>query len=170
MVGWLARLWRVVARAPRVLIHTRLVHVEVLLHLEDRWNNTIKAQRIRVCCSVAPTCVLSSVQLGMVPVANRTAFPSCKEPTVLVLYWYECLFGSFGLWELTCMLCVYPALWTRKVLCGSFYAPHIHFHSFVRSSLMQKPQYCCVTVVGRCSLKQDGEEKKEKKTDERMAK
>ena len=26
---------------------------------------------------------------------------------------------------------VYLALWTRKVLCGRFYAPYIHFHSFI---------------------------------------
>ena len=30
------------------------------------------------------------------------------------------------------MRCVYLALRTRKVLCGSFYAPYIiHFHSFI---------------------------------------
>ena len=43
-------------------------------------------------------------------------------------------FGSFSLRELTCMHCVYLALWTRKVLCGSFfYALYINFHSFIHS-------------------------------------
>ena len=37
--------------------------------------------------------------------------------------------GSFSLWELPCMLCVHLALWTGKVLCGSFFAPYISFHS-----------------------------------------
>ena len=40
--------------------------------------------------------------------------------------------GSFSLWEPTCMHCVYLALWTCKVLCGSFYVPHINFHSFIQ--------------------------------------
>ena len=29
-------------------------------------------------------------------------------------------FGSFSLWELTCMRCVYLVLWTHQALCGSF--------------------------------------------------
>ena len=31
------------------------------------------------------------------------------------------------------MHCVCLALWTRKVLCGNFYAAYIHFHSFIHS-------------------------------------
>ena len=43
-------------------------------------------------------------------------------------------FGSFSLRELTCMHCVYLALWTRKVLCGRFLcAIYINFHSFIHS-------------------------------------
>ena len=34
-------------------------------------------------------------------------------------------FGTFCLWELTCVHCVYMALWTRKVLCGSFFMRYI---------------------------------------------
>ena len=43
-------------------------------------------------------------------------------------------FGSFSLWELTCMHCVYLALWTCKVLCGSFLCTVYKFsliHSFI---------------------------------------
>ena len=29
--------------------------------------------------------------------------------------------------------CVCVVLWTCKVLCGSFYVPHTHFHSFIHS-------------------------------------
>ena len=46
----------------------------------------------------------------------------------------ECMsFGSFSLRELTCMRCVYLALWTRKVLCGSFFMRYIKIfiHSFI---------------------------------------
>ena len=46
-------------------------------------------------------------------------------------------FGSFSLRELTCMHCVYLALWTRKVLCGSFLCAIYKFsfiHSFISSS------------------------------------
>ena len=46
---------------------------------------------------------------------------------------YECMsFGSFSLRELTCMHCVYLALCTRKVLCGSFLCA-IYKFSFIRS-------------------------------------
>ena len=46
-------------------------------------------------------------------------------------------FGSFSLRELTCMYCVYLVLWTRKVLCGSFfYALYINVHSFIHSLLI----------------------------------
>ena len=41
-------------------------------------------------------------------------------------------FGSFSLRELTCMHCVYLALWTRKVLCGSFLCA-IYKFSFIHS-------------------------------------
>ena len=43
-------------------------------------------------------------------------------------------FGSFSLREFTCMHCVYLALWTRKVLCGSFLCAIYKFsfiHSFI---------------------------------------
>ena len=43
------------------------------------------------------------------------------------------VFGSFSLWESTCMHRVYLALWTRKILCGGFCAPHINVHSFIHS-------------------------------------
>ena len=47
-----------------------------------------------------------------------------------LLVWVS--FGSFSLRELTCMHCVYLALWTSKVLCGSFlYA--IYKFSFIHS-------------------------------------
>ena len=42
-------------------------------------------------------------------------------------------FGSFSLRELTCMHCVYLALWTRKVLCGSFVCA-IYKFSFIHHS------------------------------------
>ena len=42
-----------------------------------------------------------------------------------VLYWSECLFrGTFSLWLLTYLHCVYLALWTRKVFVWKFYAPY----------------------------------------------
>ena len=41
-------------------------------------------------------------------------------------------FGSFSLRELTCMHCVYLALWTRKVLCGRFLCAIDKF-SFIHS-------------------------------------
>ena len=43
-------------------------------------------------------------------------------------------FGSFSLRELTCMHCVYLALWTCKVLCGSFFMRYIK--NFIHSSLL----------------------------------
>ena len=46
-------------------------------------------------------------------------------------------FGSFSLRELTCVHCVYLSLWTRKVLCGSFYAPYIV--SFIHSVFRMSP-------------------------------
>ena len=39
------------------------------------------------------------------------------------------VFGSFSLWEPTCMRCVHMALWTCNVLGGSFYAQYIFIHS-----------------------------------------
>ena len=48
-----------------------------------------------------------------------------------LLVWVS--FGSLSLRELTCMHCVYLALWTRKVLCGSFYALYILKKSFIHS-------------------------------------
>ena len=62
-------------------------------------------------------------------------------------------------------LCVSGAVNTQGFVWKSLCATYTF--SFIHSSLMQKPQYCCVMVVGHCSLKQDGEEKK--KTGERMA-
>ena len=44
-------------------------------------------------------------------------------------------FGSFSLRELTCMHCVYLALWTRKVLCGSFLCT-IYKFSFIHLLLL----------------------------------
>ena len=52
-----------------------------------------------------------------------------------LLVWVS--FGSFSLRELTCMHRVYLALWTRKVLCGSFLCAIYKFsfiHSFIHSS------------------------------------
>ena len=49
-----------------------------------------------------------------------------------LLVWVS--FGSISLRELTCMHCVYLALWTRKVLCGSFLCAIYKFsfiHSFI---------------------------------------
>ena len=34
------------------------------------------------------------------------------------------VFGTLSLWDPTWMHCVYIALWTRKILCGSFYEPY----------------------------------------------
>ena len=46
-------------------------------------------------------------------------------------------FGSFSLWELTCVHCEYLALWTRKVLCGSFECA-IYKLSFIHSQWSEK--------------------------------
>ena len=43
-------------------------------------------------------------------------------------------FGSFSLRELTCAHCVYLALWTRKVLCGSFLCA-IYKFSFIHRNV-----------------------------------
>ena len=46
------------------------------------------------------------------------------------------VFGSFSLQELTCMHCVYLALSTRKVLCGSILCAIYKFsfiHSFIHN-------------------------------------
>ena len=56
--------------------------------------------------------------------------------------------GNFSLWEPPCMLCVYLALWTDKVLCGFFFffffffffALYINFHSVI--------QCCKITSMG----------------------
>ena len=52
---------------------------------------------------------------------------------------------SFSLWELTCMHCVYLALWTRKVLCGSFLCA-IYKFSFIHSFIQSHPcrQFWCL--------------------------
>ena len=53
-------------------------------------------------------------------------------------------FGSFSLRELTCMHCVYLALWTRKVLCGSFSCDiYINFRSFIHSTAAASAQVLC---------------------------
>ena len=90
---------------------------------------------------------------------------------LFVFSWYECLSVVFSLRELTCMHCVYLALWTRKVLCGvcsfiKMYAPHINFNSFNifiyhrlavvlghwKSGLPRKFKYFCLLVLNQRSF------------------
>ena len=56
-----------------------------------------------------------------------------------LLVWVS--FGSFSLRELTCMHCVYLALWTCKVLCGSFLCA-IYKFSFIHSYAAVHWQMC----------------------------
>ena len=50
--------------------------------------------------------------------------------------------GSFSLWQPTCMHCGHLALWTRILLCGSFYEPYkFCTHSFITKD-MQTPTIC----------------------------
>ena len=58
-------------------------------------------------------------------------------------------FGSFSLRELTCMHCVYLALWTRKVLCGSFLCA-IYKFSFIHSSIIAVQKVCVWVCVCVC--------------------
>ena len=45
-------------------------------------------------------------------------------------------FGSFSLLKLTCMHCVYLALWTGNALCGCFLYKLSFIHSFIHSCLL----------------------------------
>ena len=61
----------------------------------------------------------------------RLSHSSPSSDTSIII---ECMsFGSFSLRGITCMHCVYLALWTRKVLCGSFFLCAIYKFSFIHS-------------------------------------
>ena len=72
-------------------------------------------------------------------------------------------FGSFSLRELTCMHCVYLALWTLKVLRGSFLCATYKFsfiHSFRCTVIFFHKQVvvsyslclCCLTLIYPCNV------------------
>ena len=58
--------------------------------------------------------------------------------------------GSFSLRELTCMHCVYLALWTRKVLCGSFFTHYMYIFIHSRKPWQwQKHHGKVLTMLGQ---------------------
>ena len=58
------------------------------------------------------------------------------------ILWYECPLVIFSLWELTCLHCVYLALWTRKVFMWKFcmHYIYINFHLFIKLHNIQTQQ------------------------------
>ena len=57
-------------------------------------------------------------------------------------------FGSFSLRELTCMLCVYLVLWTRKVLCGSLFLCAIYKFAFIQNVAYSRQGFILLLACG----------------------
>ena len=106
----------------------------------------------------APSCVpvpggvsLGPKQGGWWKICGSDRLPRCYVSAFVwhtvgvctLLVWMS--FGSFGLWELTCMHCVYLALWTHKVLCGSCLCS-IYAFSFIHSN------HWSISCQAECSI------------------
>ena len=53
---------------------------------------------------------------------------------MFVLYWYECIWVVLACETLhICIVCIWRCELDTQLLCGSFYAPYIHFHSFIQT-------------------------------------
>ena len=106
----------------------------------------------------APSCVpvpggvsLGPKQGGWWKICGSDRLPRCYGSAFVwhtvgvctLLAWMS--FGSFGLSELTCMHCVYLALWTHKVLCGSCLCS-IYTFSFIHSN------HWSISCQAECSI------------------
>ena len=80
--------------------------------------------------------VIPTLQLPQVYCFAFTTDTSAgHRDAVIPIFFVWVSFGSFSLRELTCMHCAYLALWTCKVLCGSFLCA-IYKFSFIHSFIL----------------------------------